>query len=173
MTTDTAREGADLRAALKLGLEQWLPIDPDLADDAAGWLARSVVGPRLATLTADLDAMRAARDEARDLITHYEAAQADKRWLAREIDVAMHGEAGAALQPSLCDLVGPARKLRARADAAEADRAVLRERVAAVEAALRALHMAVQAGCPHGSPALDAALAAALALLAQQGATDD
>ena len=36
----------------------------------------------------------------------------DKRRLAREIDVAMHGEDGAAKQPSLCDLIGPAQRLR-------------------------------------------------------------
>lgn len=44
----------------------------------------------------------------------YEQVLADKRRLAREIDVAMHGEEGAAKQPSLCDLVGPAEALRKR-----------------------------------------------------------
>lgn len=36
----------------------------------------------------------------------------DKRRLTRELDVAMHGEEGAAEQASLCDLLGPVRKLR-------------------------------------------------------------
>jgi hypothetical protein len=40
---------------------------------------------------------------------------ADKRRLAREIDMALHGEEGAAKQAFLCDLVEPARRLRKRA----------------------------------------------------------
>ncbi len=40
-------------------------------------------------------------------------ALADKRRLTRELDVAMHGEEGAAKQASLCDLIEPAKKLRA------------------------------------------------------------
>jgi len=44
--------------------------------------------------------------------TYYEEVLADKRRLTRELDVAMHGEEGAAKQANLCDLIEPARKLR-------------------------------------------------------------
>lgn len=37
----------------------------------------------------------------------------DKKRLVRELDVALHGEAGAAKQASLCDLIGPAQKMAA------------------------------------------------------------
>ncbi len=43
----------------------------------------------------------------------------DKRRLTRRLDVAMHGEEGAAQQASLCDLIGPAEDLRERAEQAE------------------------------------------------------
>jgi len=43
----------------------------------------------------------------------------DKLRLVRELDVALHGEEGAAEQASLCDLIGPAKKLRASLAAAE------------------------------------------------------
>lgn len=49
-------------------------------------------------------------------VADYEAALADKRRLTRELDVAMHGEAGAAQQASLCDLIEPARRLREEND---------------------------------------------------------
>lgn len=57
----------------------------------------------------------------RDLVEAYELAVADKRRLTRELDIAMHGENGAAKQASLCDLIEPARMLRnsARQDALE------------------------------------------------------
>ena len=42
----------------------------------------------------------------------YEEVLADNRRLTRELDVALHGESGAARQASLCDLIGPARELR-------------------------------------------------------------
>lgn len=45
-------------------------------------------------------------------------AQEDKLRLTRELDVALHGEAGAAKQASLWDLVGPAQDLRKRLDEA-------------------------------------------------------
>lgn len=45
----------------------------------------------------------------------YEEVLADHRRLVRELDVAMHGEEGAAKQASLCDLVPLARRLRAEA----------------------------------------------------------
>ena len=61
-----------------------------------------------------------------------DAMYAERCRLAREIDVAMHGEEGAAKQASLCDLVPSARWLRARAERAEAAlaAAVAREREA-------------------------------------------
>ena len=47
------------------------------------------------------------------LLAHEEAA-ADTRRLTRELDVAMHGEAGAAEQASLCDLIPAAKALRTK-----------------------------------------------------------
>lgn len=70
------------------------------------------------------------REQDRAQIADYEEVLADKRRLAREIDTAMHGEDGAAKQPSLCDLVQPAKWLRERADAAD-------KRVAELEEALK------------------------------------
>lgn len=82
-------------------------------------------GP-LAPILKEAATARKERDEAREEIQGHEEASADKRRLARMIDVAMHGEEGAAQQPSLCDLVGPANELRKRAEAAEASAAHLR-----------------------------------------------
>lgn len=60
-------------------------------------------------------------------IADYEEVLADKRRLTRDLDLAMHGEDGAAKQASLCDLIEPARRLRDRATATEAANARLRE----------------------------------------------
>jgi hypothetical protein len=49
-------------------------------------------------------------------VADYEEVLADHRRLAREIDVALHGEDGAAKQASLCDLVPLARRLREERD---------------------------------------------------------
>lgn len=49
----------------------------------------------------------------------YEEVLADHRRLVRELDVAMHGTAGAAKQASLCDLIEPARKMALRNHALE------------------------------------------------------
>jgi hypothetical protein len=49
-------------------------------------------------------------------IEDYEQVLADHRRLVRELDIAMHGEEGAAQQASLCDLIKPARELREAAD---------------------------------------------------------
>ncbi len=46
-------------------------------------------------------------------LADYKAVLDDKRRLIRELDVALHGEEGAAEQASLCDLIAPAEKLRA------------------------------------------------------------
>lgn len=48
-----------------------------------------------------------------DLLADYAVVHEDQGRLTRELDVAMHGEAGAALQASLCDLIIPARQLAA------------------------------------------------------------
>ena len=45
-------------------------------------------------------------------IANYEEVLKDTRRLTRELDVAMHGEDGAAQQASLCDLIEPAKRLR-------------------------------------------------------------
>lgn len=45
-------------------------------------------------------------------IADYEEVLADMRRLTRELDVALHGEEGAAKQASLCDLIEPARAMR-------------------------------------------------------------
>lgn len=47
-------------------------------------------------------------------IADYEEVLADKRRLTRLLDVAMHGEDGAAKQASLCDLIEPAKRMRER-----------------------------------------------------------
>jgi len=49
-----------------------------------------------------------------------------KRELTRALDVALHGEDGAAKQASLCDLVGPARDLRGKLKEAQAQNEKLR-----------------------------------------------
>lgn len=50
-------------------------------------------------------------------VADYEEVLADHRRLVRELDVALHGEAGAAKQASLCDLIEPARQLRRKCEA--------------------------------------------------------
>ena len=52
------------------------------------------------------------RDADKPTLADYEEVLTDHRRLVRELDVAMHGQEGAALQTSLCDLIGPARRLR-------------------------------------------------------------
>lgn len=70
---------------------------------------------------AEAEQSRALAQAQAERIADYEAVLADKRRLAREIDVAMHGEEGAAKQASLCDLVEPARMMRERVAALEAE----------------------------------------------------
>ena len=69
---------------------------------------------------AKLRAALAEVERLTSLVTDYEEVLADKRRLAREIDVAMHGEKGAAKQASLCDLVSAAKELSTRAVATKA-----------------------------------------------------
>lgn len=76
-----------------------------------------------------------AKDEAtiaslRDLLKDYEEAQRDKGRLTRLLDIAMHGEANAARQTSLCDLVPLAERLRLRCEALERENAMLRAEIA-------------------------------------------
>jgi hypothetical protein len=67
-------------------------------------------------------AARLAIKSLRDQLAGLQEAYDDTKRLARLIDVAMHGEDGAAKQASLCDLVGPASDLRAKLAASEAAR---------------------------------------------------
>ena len=60
--------------------------------------------------------------ESEQTVRDYEEVLADKRRLAREIDIALHGVDGAAKQTALCDLIEPAKALRARAEKAERER---------------------------------------------------
>jgi hypothetical protein len=69
----------------------------------------------------------AERATLRALVRDYEEVNQEKKRLARLIDVAMHGIANAAPQPSLCDLVSPALALRLRTESAESELAALRE----------------------------------------------
>jgi hypothetical protein len=64
------------------------------------------------------DAALARAETAERRVAELEEVLADKRRLAREIDIALHGEGGAAKQASLCDLVEPARRLRRERDEA-------------------------------------------------------
>lgn len=70
--------------------------------------------------------MRAERDALRERVADYEEVLEDKRRIARELDVAMHGEEGAAKQASLCDLIGPAKALRERVAARDTELASIR-----------------------------------------------
>lgn len=76
-------------------------------------------GDKAAAAEAEIERLTRERDEAIALNADYEEVLADKRRLAREIDIALHGEEGAAQQASLCDLVTPARTLRERVNALE------------------------------------------------------
>lgn len=69
--------------------------------------------------------IRALMSERDDLQHSYD----DMRRLTRKLDVALHGEDGAAQQASLCDLIGPASDLRAERDALQAENERLREAI--------------------------------------------
>lgn len=66
---------------------------------------------------------------------------AERCRLAREIDVAMHGEKDAAKQASLCDLVPSARWLRERAEQLESELAALKVGRDSMQAKIDALMM--------------------------------
>jgi hypothetical protein len=65
-------------------------------------------------------------------IADYEEVLADKRRLVRDLDCALHGEGNTAKQASLCDLIEPARALKTRADALQAEVERLRGVVAQI-----------------------------------------
>ena len=83
------------------------------AGQASGIITRYNVPTE--TLLAIPTMMQVIREQ-KQLINDYEEVLEDKRCLAREIDVALHGEKDAAIQASLCDLVSPARELKAKCD---------------------------------------------------------
>jgi hypothetical protein len=119
----TAEEGAK-----EPGVELLEKFSKLTMEDAIRAAVRSELSFRATEVRLKAAESRAASAEVeiemlKTLVADYEEAMADKRRLARMIDVAMHGEEGAALQPSLCDLVGPA--------------SALRDRVAALEGALK------------------------------------
>lgn len=76
---------------------------------------RAVCEVLLKTLNA-LEARDAELAALRAECADYKAALADKRRLAREIDVALNGEAGAAAAPSLCDVLASAVDIRAECE---------------------------------------------------------
>lgn len=62
-----------------------------------------------------------SHDDLYATIAGLEEVLEDKLRLVRELDVAMHGEEGAAKQASLCDLIGPAKEMRGRIAELEAE----------------------------------------------------
>ena len=118
-----------------------LPPQPaDLRGEVEHWKENARLAQRFAeadkarAAKAEADKARAAKAEAeRD---DYKAAYEDTKRLAREIDVALHGEDGAAKQASLCDLVHPAAEMRARLAALTAQ-PVAQEPVAGAPETLR------------------------------------
>lgn len=116
----------------------------------------------LRTQGVDSDAMKhlietilAEKKQLRAEIADYEEVLKDKRRLAREIDLALHPEIGAAKQASLCDLVEPARRIREERD-------LLKHQTKAMQAAFEQvcekanhvamLHMCEQEGITSGMP---------------------
>lgn len=70
-------------------------------------------------IEACADVMTDPQAEIKRLRADLRVSESERKRLAREIDVAMHGEAGAAKQAALCDLVPLALALRRKADAGE------------------------------------------------------
>lgn len=79
------------------------------------------------------------RDEARAELDGYRQWGKDVKRLTRQLDVEMHSEEAAAKQASLCDLIGDGKRLRDRAEQAEAEAARLRAKLADKNAALLAI----------------------------------
>lgn len=78
--------------------------------------------PVVECLACENATLRERLREYRGVLDDYKEVLEDKRRLAREIDVALNGEDGAAEQASLCDLVGAASKLRARVHELEGEK---------------------------------------------------
>lgn len=98
-------------------------VEQEAALDACGgmntWRWWSDKANKLAVSNREIRALlTAATEREREAKRDIEEYAADKRRLAREIDVAMHGEEDAAPQASLCDLVPAAKDLRRRAEQA-------------------------------------------------------
>jgi hypothetical protein len=70
---------------------------------------------------AELKRLREENEDIKDVLN-------DKRRLTKDLDIAMHGEEGAAKQASLCDLIRPAERLRARIEVLEKVAAIAKER---------------------------------------------
>lgn len=83
------------------------------ADHSTGKYARIYARERIAPSLTKADAIIALFGERPDI----DAREAEIRQLVRQLDVAMHGEEGAAEQASLCDLIGPAERTRAQLQA--------------------------------------------------------
>ncbi len=94
------RESIDFKGEVDEQIEK-LTSDPTVA---CGW----VVEPKF----DDPGGWHDPRDADKPTLAGHEEVLTDHRRLVRELDVAMHGQEGAALQASLCDLIGPARRLR-------------------------------------------------------------
>lgn len=94
----------------------------EIREQTVSALKESVVNQQfeIVSLRSRITALEAELRDTREVL-------ADKRRLAREIDVAMHGEENAAPQASLCDLVASARDMRAKVTALEAERDRMRE----------------------------------------------
>jgi hypothetical protein len=87
--------------------------DKDIAFESyAIWLGEQIQSGSTSTYTAE-QCYTAGHEAARaESAKEIEAIGADTRRLTRLLDVALHGESGAAEQASLCDLIEPARRLR-------------------------------------------------------------
>lgn len=71
----------------------------------------SVIAPELERLTQEVQDLKEVIE--------------DTQRLTRDLDVAMHGEEGAAKQASLCDLIVPAERMRAEVQALRAEKEAL------------------------------------------------
>lgn len=64
------------------------------------------------TLSSAANVIENLRDQIRDQMKDYDEYAEERRQLIRQLDVAMHGEEGAAKQASLCDLIPLAEQMR-------------------------------------------------------------
>ena len=96
-------------------------------------------------LRRQLAAANERAEKAEDDAKYLKEVLADKRRLARELDVALSGEEGAAKQASLCDLIGPVRALKAERDGLQA-------RIARLLQALADRAILAEYDCPGDAP---------------------